>query len=383
VQVVVEPLVDLSTGTRRAWEALASDAVEPNPCSEPAIAASGASTLEGGRDAALLSVQSGGDMVLAFPVVAIRRFRRVPVPGYATWRHAHFTSGVPLVAAGSGDQAWAAVLDWMDATRVPWLVLDTVHDGGPATAPLDAALGRRRGRAQRFDAYERAVVQRRPEATYTDGRVSGSRRKKLRRHRRQLGEQLGEELYATEVLGTGEDLGATLDEFLRLEASGWKGVEGTALASRPGDAAFFRAACASLHADGRLQIWRLGSAARPVAMACAAIGGDTVFHLKVAYDEEFAHFSPGVQLDLDLLEEFHRDTRLERLDSCTGADNQGMNQLYPDRMPMATLLVAAGDRRGRVAAALTPRVVRALRRARRGAYRVARRPPPPDYGISG
>ncbi|HEU5302172.1 MAG TPA: GNAT family N-acetyltransferase [Acidimicrobiia bacterium] len=381
MQVAVEPIVDLPTGRLQEWRTLATAAVEPNPCSEPAIAASAAPTLLGGASAALLSVRVGDRLVLALPVVAIRQYRRVPVPGFATWRHAHFTSGVPLVAPGSGPAAWAAVLDWMAEERVPWLVLETVHDGGPAVEPLEEVLGRRGRRAHRFETYERAVVHRRAEPSYTDGRMSGSRRKKLRRRRRQLSELLGEEVRTTELLAMGSGLDASVDEFLRLEASGWKGEEQTALASRAGDAAFFRRSCSSLHAEGRLQIWRLGTATRTVSMACAALAGDTVFHLKVAYDEQFAHFSPGIQLELDLLAAFHADARLVSLDSCTGADNEAMNQLYPDRMAMATLLVAPSDLRGRAAAALTPPAVRAFRRSRRLAYRAVGRTPPSDHGV--
>ncbi len=382
MQVVIEPLIDLPQSSLHAWRDLAKVATEENPCSEASLAANAAQTLDGGADAGLLAVRVGDRMVLALPVVPIRRFRRVPVSGIATWRHAHFTSGVPLVSEGAAHDAWAAVLDWMAATQVPWLVLETVHDGGNATAPLDDVLGQRRRRAHRFDAYQRAAVDRRPEPTYTEGRISGSRRKKLRRHRRQLAEQLGGELHTDDMVVAGGDLGTAVEEFLQLESSGWKGAEGTALASHPGDAEFFRMSCADLHAQGRLQMWRFGTADRTAAMACAAIGGHTVFHLKVAYDEEFAHFSPGVQLDLDLLEEFHSDRRLERLDSCTGGDNEGMNQLYPDRMSMATMLVASTDPRGRLAAAFTPRAARGFRRMRRIVHRVLRRPPPPDYGIT-
>lgn len=378
----MDPLADLTTEQLRAWRDLAATAVEPNPCSEPAIAASAARALDGGEAAALLGVHDEGRLVLALPVVRTRRFRRVPLRGVATWRHAHFTSGVPLVAPGAQVGAWNAVLEWMESERLPWLILDTVHDGGPAVSPLDEVLGRRGRRPHRFDAYERAVVLRRAEPTYTDGRISGSRRKKLRRHRRQLGEALGGEVRTIEMLASGVDLDAAVHEFLRLEAAGWKGERGTALASRPGDAEFFRAACAALHSEGRLQIWRFGIPERTAAMACAALAGGTVFHLKVAYDEEFAHYSPGFQLDLDLLDEFHADAGLQCLDSCTGGDNEGMNQLYPDRMPMATLLVAPSDPRGRVAAASLPGAARAFRRVRRGVHRVLRRPPPPDYGIT-
>jgi CelD/BcsL family acetyltransferase involved in cellulose biosynthesis len=69
------------------------------------------------------------------------------------------------------------------------------------------------------------------------------------------------------------------------------------------------------------------------------LGGDTVFHFKIAYDEELARFSPGMQLEVEMVEQFHRDARLRRIDSCVDPDNHVSAQLYPDREVLATMTV--------------------------------------------
>ncbi len=51
-----------------------------------------------------------------------------------------------------------------------------------------------------------------------------------------------------------DDVAAALETFLALEASGWKGARGTALAQNDGDASFIRRATAALAASGQCEI---------------------------------------------------------------------------------------------------------------------------------
>ena len=382
MKVVVEPVSDLASRIVHDWSELAERAVEPNPFAEPAMVTNAAEHLPGGEAVGLLMVRSDRRLVMAVPVVRVSRFRRVPLPAVAIWSHAHSSSGVPLVEPDAVHEAWTAVLDWADRERIPWLVLDTVHDGGAALAPVDEVLIARGRRAHRFDPYSRPVVRRRPEATYTDGRMSSARRKKLRRHRRQLEEALGGELMARDLLEDAHDPDDAISRFLAMEASGWKGEDHTAMASTPGDAEFFRRLGHAMHSERRMQIWSLGTGDRAAAMACNLVAGNSIFHMKVCFDEQFARFSPGVQLEVDMLEAFHRDERLDLLDSCTGADNTGINQMYPDRQEMATLLIATHGARGRIAAASVPRAANAFRTTREFIYRTLRRTAPPDHGIT-
>ena len=81
---------------------------------------------------------------------------------------------------------------------------------------------------------ERAMLERRPEDDYLSG-MKTKRRRELDRQRRRLGEELGGEGPA-ETVDRSEDPDAVAD-FLRLEAGGWKGREGTAMAAQERDAA--------------------------------------------------------------------------------------------------------------------------------------------------
>jgi hypothetical protein len=89
-----------------------------------------------------------------------------------------------------------------------------------------------------------------------------------------------------------------------------------------------------------------------------------IHHLKVAYDEELARESPGLQLEIEMVDAFHRDARLDRIDSCTAPGTVVSEQLYPDRQRMGSVLVplAQGLRAGFVAS--VPTMARTFARAR-------------------
>ena len=86
---------------------------------------------------------------------------------------------------------------------------------------------------------------------------------------------------------------ARLDDFLALEASGWKGKEGTAIAQDPSLVAFYRALTEGLHRRGALEWHVLEIEGRPAAMHLAARTGRALVLVKIAYDESQARLGPG------------------------------------------------------------------------------------------
>lgn len=337
------PAVDLA-----AWTQLAETALEPNPFAGPALVLPGARHLAGG-DVQLLTVFNGDELVLAVPVRRARSYRRVPTPTYRVWGHKHAYVDTPLLAVGDPEAAWGAALTALESVGGAWLALERMPADGPVREAL-AAAAHQRGLLVLAE-EERPVLLRRPQPTYLDGRLSAQRRKRLRRARRRLEAELGGPVAATRCA----DVSAATERFLVLEAEGWKGRAGTALASEAGGAAWLRAAVAS----GRPQLWELGRQGEPpVAALCAVIAGRTAFHLKITYDERFAACSPGLQLEVAVVEAFHADTALDTIDSCTaGGGDSPSALLYPDRRVYQSLLVTLGGRASRAAAVALDRVL--------------------------
>ena len=92
---------------------------------------------------------------------------------------------------------------------------------------------------------------------------------------------------------------AALQDFLELEASGWKGAAGTAAVNDPAVLDFFRTAIVDLAAEGHARVDRLVQDGRVIAAAVTLMSGDTAWFWKIAYSEDLARSSPGVQLVMD------------------------------------------------------------------------------------
>ncbi len=342
---VLHRVADLDDETLGRWRRLAARALEPNPFFAPQMAVPAARHLAGGDTDLLLAVHDGDELALALPVRLVSRYRRAAVPTAVGWGHRHCYLGTPLLAAGDPVRALSAALDALRRAGVRLLVLEQATADGPVRRSLEAALGRPPGSVL---GYERPVVRRRAQPTSLDGGLSSSRRKRLRRQRRGLEGELGGAAATRDVAG--DDLEEALGRFLTIERSGWKGDAGTALDCHPEESRFFRATMAAFAAEGRAQLWALQAGEVTVAGLCAVEDGGGVFHLKIAHDDAYRRFSPGMLLEVDVLEAFHPAGRSAWIDSCTTADPSPSSLLYPDRQRIETLLVPLGGARAAAAA---------------------------------
>ncbi len=351
----------LSPSELDRWRALAERAAEPNPFFEADFATLAARHLDGDPE---LAVVAEGDRWLAcVPVVRSRRWRRFPARWVVAWRHPYSYLGTPLVDRERCRPACAALVDALATGRGGLVALELVDPNGPVGNGLAAALGERGRPLARLETHRRATLARRPEPTYLDDTLGRSRRKELRRQGRRIADAIGGAVTTRDVSsGT-----AAVEEFLALESSGWKGREATAMASHTADAAFFREMCAALRARGRLQMLTFGSAGRAAAMQCNLTAGDTLFCFKVAYDDELARFSPGVQLEVAAVEVFHAAGGLALVDSCAQPDNELINGLWPDRRTLSTLVFASAGVGGRTRLAVLRLAAAVRARARRRA----------------
>jgi hypothetical protein len=133
------------------------------------------------------------------------------------------------------------------------------------------------------------------------------------------------------------------DRFLALEASGWKGESRSALASSPQTAALFREALAGGAARGKLLRLSLTLDGRPIAMLTSFLSAPGAFGFKIAFDEEFSRYSPGVLLQRENLRILERDD-IAWSDSCAGPDNKMISQLWPQRREIGRISIAIGGR---------------------------------------
>jgi hypothetical protein len=191
-----------------------------------------------------------------------------------------------------------------------------------------------------WKSFERAALKRRPEDDYVRSTLGGKHFRELGRKGRKLEGQLGE-IAVVDCAGDPQ----AVDDFLALEAAGWKGDEGAALAGGPG-AEFFRAICGRFAEAGRLQMLTMRAGDRIVAMQSALIAGEGLFCFKIAYDESLRRFSPGTQLMVETASEFHRRSELQWVDSCSKPNSEPIDHLWPDRRELSTVLVPGAGAKG-------------------------------------
>lgn len=328
-------------GAVMAWDALAQWASEPNPFFESWYLLPALHGLDAARQVEILRFDIGGELAGLMPVVAAKRYYTRPLPHLAAWQHPNGLLGAPLVARGLERSFWRAVLHWADARGGLSLFLHLPE------LPLGGALAQALREELAQQGRQAAVVSRKahvmlqsdatPEAYY-EASVSAKKRKEYRRQANRLGE-LG--ALSTHVQRDAEGLAEWTQEFLELEAAGWKGEAGSALASHAATAALWRESLAGAAQRGKLHRLALRLDGRPIAMLASFLCGHGGFMFKTAFDENLAAYSPGVLLQRENLAMLAQP-ELSWIDSCADETHPMITHLWRERRPVGHVSIAIG-----------------------------------------
>ena len=323
------------------WTELARLSATPNPFYEadfvlPAIEHFGDTELE-----LLVAMNGTGVWIGLMPVVRRRRWGRFVGSVLTGWDHRHCFLDSPLLACNFEDAAAEAMLH-AARREVGLIAFDRLPAVGPVASALVSACDALGVKPIVWKRFERAALERRPDDDYVKSTLCGKHFRDLQRKGRKLERELGDIAFVDRA---GDP--RAVNEFLALEAAGWKGEEGTALAAGPG-AEFFRAICGTFAEAGRLQMLTMEAGDRTVAMQSALIAGEGLFCLKIAYDESLGRFSPGTQLIAETATEFHRRPELEWVDSCSKPKSEPIERLWPGRRELTTILVPGAGAKGGV-----------------------------------
>ena len=324
------------------WRELAARALVANAFYEPGFALAAAPVF--GRDAGAVLVWSGTRprrLLGFFPARIQARRYGIKLPVLVGWTHPFAPFGAPLVEREAAEPVVAAWLAHLAGSpNLPGLLLlPYLPEDGPFAGSLSAILRRAHMPAADFNRHRRALLAppQGDRARYLQRALSARRLKELRRIGRRLAD-LGTLLFtaATELPA----VAAALDDFLNLEASGWKGKAGTAAAQHAAIGDFMKAALRALAAEGKVAINRVLVDGRAIAAAITLRSGDGAWFWKIAYDERFARYSPGVMLTLALTEDLLADAKIARTDSCASADHPMIDHIWRERLPLRDLMVA-------------------------------------------
>lgn len=122
--------------------------------------------------------------------------------------------------------------------------------------------------------------------------IPGKLRRNLARHERHL-QETGELSFSSVNAKDADGIEQAMGDFLQLEAAGWKGESGTAVAADPTLRAFYLGLKSFNTLDLLFEIHRLYHQDRCIAVQIGIRCGSTRYLLKIAYDEAYAASSPG------------------------------------------------------------------------------------------
>jgi len=313
------------------WDDLATTALEANPLFAPAVTAASLAHL-GDASVRIAAPCIGGRLVALAPIRPARLGRIAPA--MSVWTNLYAPLGTPLLDAAAPDAAAEALAGEMAGRSARRVLLfpDLPLDGPAATAIRGFA--ERSGRpAVEIGAYARAALLLRPGAAPLRDTLERRRRKEFARQWRRLAEQGG---LSFRRLVDGPDFERAALAFLALEAGGWKGRQGTALAADPKSRAFALAALLG-SAPGNATIDELLLGGVPIAMLASFHAGGRAVSWKIAYHERFARFSPGVQLMLEASDAWAAAGNVALVDSLAAAGHPMIDGLWPERIRVGLL----------------------------------------------
>ncbi len=382
-----------------AWQELADGAAEPNVFYEPWMLlpaleafADGSEKADGSKKAPepefhLIFAPGRGpesakpQLLGLFPLVREKRYKGVRTTVLRTWKHLYCPLCTPLLKHGYEVEVLVALLDSLAAQKRGASLLELQHVSGDG--PFGRALVEvfcERGTTTFVDeSWTRAVIRPQPDKSgedYLQSVMTGKRRKELRRQENRLADE-GAVSFTELRHETDPDtaLQAYIEDFLRLESSGWKGEIGSDFASDPAHLKFFRAITAQAHQRKRLVLSMLRVDGVAIAAKCDLLAGTGAFAFKIGFDEAYARFSPGVLLEVECIRQIHQNAELHWMDSCAVRNHPMINRLWSERRTLQSMVIATGRGRGEfVVAGLS--LLRHFKRAARRKNRRAAKPRP-------
>ena len=350
---------------REDWRDLFDRSVEANPFFgpdylEPLVTGA----LRESSFRALLAWRRDGDgarRLIGFMPLRIAKNPLSPMRGFA---HDYIVGTAPLLDRDDAERAALALMEGLCAIQSrAVLFLDDVRLDWPAWGAFVAAC-RATGRLfEECDVFERAGVAPSSGTSHLKGKIAQN----LRRCSAKL-TQIGP--WTVSTPRTREDAFAALDNLLAIEASGWKGAEGTALAKAPGTLAFARAAFSPDNARPAMRFSVLSLQDRPIAVSAHFVAQGVAANLKCAYDESFAACSPGVLLDAAIAEELRREGWTDFLDSVALAGHP-VERVWPERLRCGWVAIACDPTIGATEMHMRvsmKRMRKAMRAAAKSAY---------------
>lgn len=323
--------IALAPARGEEWQALGEMALEPAAGMMPAWVEPQTQIL--GSASAPLGIWQKGKLI---GVAALERQSARWLPGWTvdvSFETPLFFSGLPLVAR---DEAGTALESLIADRGVP-LLLKSVPIDGPFWDALCHAAQKLNAPSIVIEQWSRAAMRLEGDfATWFESNFERKRRKEYRRWRSRLGEMGRLESVTWKP---GEALDPWFDDFAALEAKGWKGRRGSAIGCDTNLLECLRTALKRLGDTGSLRFWSITLDGNMIASLFAQVIGGKAWLGKIAFDEDFAKYSPGVLQILDATESLFAEGGIGIVDSCAVPGHPMIDNIWRGRAAMADVLI--------------------------------------------
>lgn len=322
---------------------LCARTIEPNVFFNPRFLAPAMPRLED-REVRLAVIRDGDEyrsrLRLLVPFSVERAATPLSVPIMRTWSSPFGPLGTPLL---DRDDPEGVVRDFLEVLSRPHLklpkvlVLPELRLDGPVVSVV-RAVAETRGLP--------VTLTNRTERPFLESTLDGEEylKQSLRAHHyrefRRIKRRLADKGVLEHRVARGEDdIRKGVEAFLTLEASGWKGRQGTAMAIDRYRAAFAREAVHRLAEQDLCRVHMLTLDGVPIACLIVFVEAGMAYTWKTAYDESWSAYSPGTLLMIEVTKQHLDDPNVDSTDSCAVPDHPVMSRLWSERRMMGTLVV--------------------------------------------
>ncbi len=343
-----------------AWKRLAECCLCPNVFYEPQLFIPAWKHLRNGNVRVAIvqaaqRAQPGAPKVLCgmLPLEISRTTYGLPLRSAKLWQHMHCFLTTPLIRSDFAQETLSQLFEFLrdDEHGVGVLNLPCVPAEGPFQHALVDFSRAQKLAWQQKDIFRRALFVRKASDEVFMDEWPRKRRHELNRLERRL-EESGK--LVIDDFHVGDDAEQFADQFLALEASGWKGLQGTAMVKTQAQARFLKEAMLELASENRLMGLTLRLNDTPIAMKVNFLTHNGGFAFKIAYHPQWAKFSPGAILEKTNVSKLHETEQVRWMDSCAVPDHPMINTLWPERRMLQSAAIATGRLGSRVAIAAMP-----------------------------
>lgn len=332
---------------------LSTRTIEPNVFFNPRFLAPAMPRLDD-KDVRLAVIRDGDDfrsrLRLLVPFTVEKPTSPFGVPILRTWSSPFGPLGTPLV---DRDDPAGVIDDFFDMLARPHLnlpkvfVMPEVRLDGPFAGMLTGLAESRGLPLEITNRVDRPHLQSTllPDDYLTQA-LSKRHLQEFRRLKRRLSE-IGRLEYR--IARQPDEVREAVEAFLALEASGWKGRQGSAMAVDRYRAAFAREAAQRLAEDDLCRVYALHLDGEPIASLVVFVESGVAYTWKTAFDETYARFSPGTLLMIEVTQTHLLDPNVEMTDSCAVPDHPVVSRLWTETRAIGTLVVGLTPGSGRLA----------------------------------